>query len=317
LKANPIKHTIRDVTPKGYGPNEETVIEGKDPTTDFSQEALGFNRGEVKKNKDGSYVATNKVGSRKIFTSEKSAKEHANTNEETELDETSQVTKYLKNKYTIGVGATKAQYQGPRHELNRIAALQKGRQILKGRKANEEVEDIEEEKTHPLMVVKTPKESDIATLFKLKNGNHLIVRNRDGKTLHYGTKESATKHWNKLHAKDVKEEVEDIEEAKKSPWDKLNARLKTHGYDADEVLKRPAPEQKKDEKPSEKEKTNEELSRDASIVKEVYHRAKAEAKAKDARRGGPQTSKKRETFDSEPEMDILPVASERSGKKKL
>jgi len=188
----------------------------------------------------------------------KAAKDFASTkltglpkhvDEETELDETSQVTKYLKNKYTIGVGATKAQYQGPRHELNRIAALQKGREILKGKKANEEVED--------------------------------------------------------------------IEEAKKSPWDKLNSRLKSHGYDADEVLKRPAPEQKKDEKPSEKEKTNEELSREASTIKEVYHRAKAEAKAKDARRGGPQSSKKKENFDSEPEMDILPIASERSGKKKL
>jgi hypothetical protein len=62
---------------------------------------------------------------------------------------------------------------------------------------------------------------------------------------------------------------------------------------------------------------NEELSRDASIVKEVYNKAKAEASAKDARRGGPQSSKKKENFDSEPEMDILPIASERSGKKKL
>ena len=169
-------------------------------------------------------------------------------NEETELNETSRVTKYLKNKHAIGVGAKKARYQGPSHQLNAIAALQKGREILKGKQANEEVED--------------------------------------------------------------------IEEAKKSPWDKLNARLKTHGYDADEVLKRPAPEQKKDEKPSEKEKTNEELSRAASMVKEVYHRAKAEAKAKDARRGGPQSTKRRESFNADPEMNILPYSAEKPVAKK-
>jgi hypothetical protein len=59
--------------------NKKGVSEGKDPTTDFSQEALGFIRGEVKKNKDGSYIATNKAGSRKIFKSEKVAKAHANS----------------------------------------------------------------------------------------------------------------------------------------------------------------------------------------------------------------------------------------------
>jgi hypothetical protein len=55
------------------------MAEGKDPTTDAAQEAYGFQRGEVKKNKDGSYTATNHAGSRKIFKSEKSAKAHADS----------------------------------------------------------------------------------------------------------------------------------------------------------------------------------------------------------------------------------------------
>lgn len=67
-------------------PNEG-VAEGSEPVDD----TRGFVRGEVKKNKDGSYVATNQAGSRKIFKSEKSAKAHANSGKqdvaEAQLDE--------------------------------------------------------------------------------------------------------------------------------------------------------------------------------------------------------------------------------------
>ena len=58
------------------------VAEGLDPTTDSARDARGNHRGEVKKTKDGSYVATNQAGSRKIFTSEKAAKAHANSSKE-------------------------------------------------------------------------------------------------------------------------------------------------------------------------------------------------------------------------------------------
>ena len=60
----------------------EGVAEGKDPTTDSAQDARGSHRGEVKKNKDGSYVATNQAGSRKIFKSEQAAKAHADSGEQ-------------------------------------------------------------------------------------------------------------------------------------------------------------------------------------------------------------------------------------------
>ncbi|NBQ47104.1 MAG: hypothetical protein EBU33_01415, partial [Sphingobacteriia bacterium] len=62
-----------------YKECRQGMAEGKDPTTDAAQEAYGFQRGEVKKNKDGSYVATNHAGSRKIFKSEKAAKAHADS----------------------------------------------------------------------------------------------------------------------------------------------------------------------------------------------------------------------------------------------
>jgi hypothetical protein len=62
-----------------YGNKSESVAEGSDPTTDSAQDARGDHRGEVKKNKDGSYVATDHAGSREIFTSEKAAKAHANS----------------------------------------------------------------------------------------------------------------------------------------------------------------------------------------------------------------------------------------------
>lgn len=71
-------HMALDYIPK----NEKNVTEGADPTTDSSQDARGDHRGEVKKNKDGSYIATNQDGSRKIFTDEKAAKAHANSGEE-------------------------------------------------------------------------------------------------------------------------------------------------------------------------------------------------------------------------------------------
>jgi hypothetical protein len=61
---------------------EEGVEEGKDPTTDSAQDARGSHHGEVKKNKDGSYVATNQAGSRGIFKSEQAAKAHANSGEQ-------------------------------------------------------------------------------------------------------------------------------------------------------------------------------------------------------------------------------------------
>ena len=60
----------------------EGVAEGADPTTDSARDSRGDHRGEVKKNKDGSYVATNQSGSRKIFKSEKAAKAHANSGEQ-------------------------------------------------------------------------------------------------------------------------------------------------------------------------------------------------------------------------------------------
>ncbi|CAB4163918.1 hypothetical protein UFOVP1146_274 [uncultured Caudovirales phage] len=62
-----------------YKECRQGMAEGKDPTTDAAQEAYGFQRGDVKKNKDGSYVATNHAGSRKIFKSEKAAKAHADS----------------------------------------------------------------------------------------------------------------------------------------------------------------------------------------------------------------------------------------------
>ena len=58
---------------------QTSVAEGADPTEDRSQEARGDHRGEVKKNKNGSYVATNQTGSRKIFKSKHAAKAHANS----------------------------------------------------------------------------------------------------------------------------------------------------------------------------------------------------------------------------------------------
>jgi len=61
---------------------KQGVAEGLDPTTDSARDARGNHRGEVKKTKDGSYVATNQAGSRKIFTSEKAAKAHANSGKE-------------------------------------------------------------------------------------------------------------------------------------------------------------------------------------------------------------------------------------------
>jgi len=61
---------------------EEDVTEGSDPTTDSARDARGDHRGGVKKNKDGSYVATNASGSRKIFKSEKAAKAHANSGQQ-------------------------------------------------------------------------------------------------------------------------------------------------------------------------------------------------------------------------------------------
>jgi hypothetical protein len=67
--------------------NEEVVTEGKDPADDASQEAYGFQRGVVKKNKDGSHVATSHSGSRKIFKSEMAAKAHANSGKEDVVDE--------------------------------------------------------------------------------------------------------------------------------------------------------------------------------------------------------------------------------------
>jgi hypothetical protein len=58
------------------------VSEGKDPTSDSAQDARGDHRGVVKKNKDGSYVATNQSGSRKIFKSEKAADAHSKSGKE-------------------------------------------------------------------------------------------------------------------------------------------------------------------------------------------------------------------------------------------
>ena len=61
---------------------KQGVAEGKDPTTDSAQDARGSHLGDVKKNKDGSYVATNQAGSRKIFKNEQAAKAHANSGQQ-------------------------------------------------------------------------------------------------------------------------------------------------------------------------------------------------------------------------------------------
>jgi len=62
--------------------NEQGVAEGSDPTTDSARDSRGDHRGGIKKNKDGSYVATNQDGSRKIFKSEQAAKAHANSGQQ-------------------------------------------------------------------------------------------------------------------------------------------------------------------------------------------------------------------------------------------
>ena len=71
---------------------DQGVEEGKDPTTDSCQDARGNHRGQVKKNKDGSYyVATNQAGSSKGFTSEKAAKAHANSGEQEEAEQIDEI----------------------------------------------------------------------------------------------------------------------------------------------------------------------------------------------------------------------------------
>lgn len=71
---------------------DQGVEEGKDPTTDSYQDARGNHRGQVKKNKDGSYyVATNQAGSSKGFTSEKAAKAHANSGEQEEAEQINEI----------------------------------------------------------------------------------------------------------------------------------------------------------------------------------------------------------------------------------
>ena len=79
-------------------------------------------------------------------------------------------------------------------------------QKVKGKtKTNEEVE-LNEEK----VVVKT---SNVATLYKHPNDDHSIIRNRDGKQLHYGTKESAEKLWSDVYSRGMKkEETESLDE---------------------------------------------------------------------------------------------------------
>jgi hypothetical protein len=72
---------IRDLEAKKAA-LKQGVAEGMDPTTDSARDARGDHRGEVKKNKDGSYVATNQSGSRKIFKSEKAAEAHAKPGKE-------------------------------------------------------------------------------------------------------------------------------------------------------------------------------------------------------------------------------------------
>lgn len=73
---------------------QQGVAEGADPTSDSSQEARGDHRGEVKKNKDGSYVATNQAGSRKIFKSQKAAEAHANSGQQ-DVAEDSEVASWI------------------------------------------------------------------------------------------------------------------------------------------------------------------------------------------------------------------------------
>ena len=67
----------------------------------------------------------------------------------------------------------------------------------------EEIEQIDEEKTQ----LET---NSKATMYKHDNGDYSIVR-PDGKVVHYGTKDSATKLWNQIYASGMKEEVELVE----------------------------------------------------------------------------------------------------------
>ena len=73
---------------------QQGVAEGADPTDDSSQEARGDHRGEVKKNKDGSYVATNQAGSRKIFKSQNADEAHANSGQQ-DVAEDSEVASWI------------------------------------------------------------------------------------------------------------------------------------------------------------------------------------------------------------------------------
>jgi hypothetical protein len=73
--ANPAQQAAIAVNMKKDHKKPKSVAEALGPVDD----TRGFVRGEVKKNKDGSYVATNQTGSRKIFKSEKTAKAHANS----------------------------------------------------------------------------------------------------------------------------------------------------------------------------------------------------------------------------------------------
>ena len=66
-----------------------------------------------------------------------------------------------------------------------------------------EGEQIDEEKTQL-------KANSKATMYKHDNGDYSIVR-PDGKVVHYGTKDSATKLWNQIYASGMKEEVELVE----------------------------------------------------------------------------------------------------------
>lgn len=146
---------------------------------------------------------------------------------------------------------------------------------------------------------------------------HLIKLLRDKGLLDSQLKDNPIKHT----IRDVtpkgygpNEETE-IEEAKKSPWSKLEDRLNLHGYNPREVLSRKPPGEKKEE-PSdepEKEKTNEELSRSANIVKEVFTKAREKANVED-----PDESKMTKTkpnkFNSEPEADILPTINQKTEK---
>lgn len=125
-----------------------------------------------------------------------------------EIEEGNAENKQKKNDHFDKMGA-KWKELNPQHDfpqnprtLGRGVNAYGNKKQVKAAQQTEEFEQVDEEKT----LLKT---SNVASLYGHENGDHSIVRNRDGKQIHYGTKGSATKLWNQLYAKDVKKDVKE------------------------------------------------------------------------------------------------------------